>query len=249
MDRDNRFVGGVIEMKNPLFLFFFLPLVSLALLNIGIVNADPVLSISFEDSQKANIIIEGCTEEIIGFSILLDPGQECINFTTTSNDFIVLNAKVNNSNNIIVKGITASDLKGDGLKLFTINSPCNLTQLKILNATIYGHGKEWLIQNGITQTVIKESPYESGAPEITPSPTHTSTPIVTPTPSSTFAPTLTPTLSQILPPTTSPVVTPGSSPSPSPLPISSQHWIPGFESAFAVTGLLVVVYLALRRRK
>ena len=243
-------------MKNSLhFLFFFVALLSVFSLNIGIVSAGPVLSISLEDNQKANIVIENCTEEIIGFSILLDPHQECDNFTTTSDDFTVLSARVNNSNNIVVKGITASDLKGDGLKLFTINSPCNLTQLKILNATIYGHGKEWLIQNGITQTVIKESPYESGVPEITPSstPTHTSTPIVTP--SSTFAPTLTPTPSpspsQALLPTTSPVVTPGSSPSPSPPPISSQsqHWIPGFESVFAIAGLLVVAYLVLRRRK
>jgi len=242
-------------MKNSHhFLFFFVVLLSVFSLNIGIVSADPVLSISFEDNQKANIIIENCTEEIIGFSILLDLGQACDNFSTASDDFTVLSAQVNNSNNIVVKGITASDLKGMGLKLFTINSSCNLTQLKILNATVYGHGKEWLIQNAITQTVIKESPYESGAPETTPSlsPTSSFMPIATPIPTtSTFAPTLTPTPTQTptSSPTTPPIITPSSLPSPSPTLSPSQHWIPGFESAFAIAGLLVVAYLVLRRRK
>lgn len=84
----------------------------------------------------------------------------------------------------------------------------------------------------------------------TPSPTSTPTPTSRPSPTPTLTPTLTPiltptpraTLTPLLTPT--PVVTPSVTPSPSPSPTPAPQ---GFESVFALAGLLAVAYL-LRRR-
>ena len=64
------------------------------------------------------------------------------------------------------------------------------------------------------------------APEVTPTSTPAPTPVITPT----------------LPPTATPTPTPTSTPTKKPL-------TPGFEVAFAIAGLLAVVYLALRRKQ
>jgi len=220
-------------MKNGFYLFFAL---LLAIGSTVIASSEPVLLIDLEDNHKADIILKNCTEEIIGFSILLDIGQECDSFNTTSDEFLVLSAQVGDSNKIIVKGITAFDLKGESLKLFSISSMCELSKLKIISATIYGHEKEWLIKNGVTETVAKET--QPGDSETRPSSTFTDTPVptATPTPSSSYTPSSTPVAKE-------------TQPGDSETRPSSQRNIPGFEGFFAITGLLIAVYFLLRRNK
>jgi PGF-CTERM protein len=63
----------------------------------------------------------------------------------------------------------------------------------------------------------------------------------------TFAvPTITPTATPVVTPTLTPTGTPGPTQSPSPSP---KKGLPGFEAVFAISGLLAVAYLVLRKRK
>lgn len=84
----------------------------------------------------------------------------------------------------------------------------------------------------IDQVVItKKPPEKTPTPEVTPSPTPSPSPTPTPTPS----------------PTPTPLVT--SSPSPIAPTRTPTPPAPGFEAIFAISGLLVVAYLALRRKR
>jgi hypothetical protein len=122
------------------------------------------------------------------------------------------------------------------------------------NDAVTGYGARGLEMSSNEKTlsdVLRPTPTPTPTPTLTPTSAPTSTPTTTPTPSPT--PTPTPTLTPIPTPsptpsptpTPTPTLVPSATPTPSPISTSEE---PGFESVYALAGLVAVVYLLLKRK-
>ena len=144
-----------------------------------------------------------------------------------------------------IPGVSEIPAVGDsGTITYTVSGPAGAT------STISGgyNTGEGYVDTPSTEVTLKGGGTEA---TLTPSPTPSSTPSPSPLVTSTPSLTVTPTASPTATATSTPHVTPTPSPSPGPTatPTTAAPTPPGFETVFAIVGLLVVAFLVLRGKR